>query len=181
MLAVDHPLSTQPGKPARYRVADSNLRLYLAIGRTVQEQARRGRQDAAVRLLRRRWTTWRGRAVEPLIRDAVELAALTGALPWPDTTTVGGWWNRQVNPEVDLIGADDAPVARQIFFAGAVKWLGTPFDSHDLGALQRAATRIPGFQPGQSGLAVVSLSGINDDHDQLGLRWGPQEVLNSWS
>ena len=28
VLAVDHPLSTQPGKPALHRVADSNLRLY---------------------------------------------------------------------------------------------------------------------------------------------------------
>lgn len=180
VLAVDHPLSTRPGRPALYRVADSNLRLYLAIGRTAQEQARRGRPDAAVQLLRRRWTTWRGRAVEPLIRDAVELAALTGTFPWPDTTTVGGWWNRQFNPEVDLIGADGSPVARQLFFAGSIKWLGTPFDSHDLDVLLRAAALIPGFQIGQTGLAVVSLSGVNSDHDQVGLRWGPQEILSSW-
>ena len=181
VLAVDHPLSTQPGKPALYRVADSNLRLYLAIGRSVQEQARRGRPDAAVQLLRRRWTTWRGRAVEPLIREAVELAALTRTFPWPDTTTVGGWWNRQFNPEIDLIGADGSPVARQLFFAGSIKWLGSAFDNHDLGALQRAATQIPGFQAGHTGLAVVSLSGISSDHDQLGLVWGPQEILTSWS
>jgi len=181
VLVVDHPLSTQPGKPALYRVADSNLRLYLAIGRSAQEQARRGRPDSAVQLLRRRWTTWRGRAVEPLIREAVELAALTGTFPWPDTTTVGGWWNRQFNPEIDLIGADGSPVARQLFFAGSIKWLGTPFDNHDLGALHRAATLIPGFQIGQTGLAAVSLSGVSCDHEQLGLRWGPQEVLASWS
>ncbi|MBY8851471.1 hypothetical protein K7G98_25320, partial [Saccharothrix sp. MB29] len=38
VLAVDHPLSTKPGKPALYRVADSNLRFYLPIGRAIQEQ-----------------------------------------------------------------------------------------------------------------------------------------------
>lgn len=181
VLAVDHPLSTRSGKPALYRVADSNLRLYLAIGRAVQEQARRGRPDAAVQLLRRRWTTWRGRAVEPLIREAVELGAHARTFPWPDTTTVGGWWNRQFNPEIDLIGADGSPVARQLFFVGSIKWLGTPFDNHDLGALHRAATRIPGFQAGHTGHAVVSLSGVSSDQDQLGLVWGPQEIVASWS
>ncbi|GAA1909124.1 hypothetical protein [Streptantibioticus ferralitis] len=30
VLAADEPLSIRPGKPALYRVADSNLRLYLA-------------------------------------------------------------------------------------------------------------------------------------------------------
>jgi uncharacterized protein len=57
--------------------------------------------------------------VEPLIRDALSLAA--GELPWPDATTVGGWWNRAFQPEIDLIGADRGPVARTIHYAGSVK------------------------------------------------------------
>jgi hypothetical protein len=32
-------------------------------------------------------------------------------LPWPAAGTVGGWWNRAFDPEIDLIGADRAPVA----------------------------------------------------------------------
>jgi uncharacterized protein len=80
------------------RIAVCNLRLYLGMGRSAQEQARRGRPDAAVTLVRRRWTSWRGRGVEPLIRDALELAALPGALPWPEVMTVGGWWNRRFDP-----------------------------------------------------------------------------------
>jgi uncharacterized protein len=40
VLALDEPLSTVAGKPALYRIADSNLRLYLAMLRTTQEQAR---------------------------------------------------------------------------------------------------------------------------------------------
>lgn len=178
VLAVDYPLSTQPGKPALYRVADSNLRLYLAFGRTAQEQSRRGRPEAAVHLLHRRWTSWRGRAVEPLIRQALELAALSGTLPWPDVTAVGGWWNRQFNPEVDIIGADHAPIARQIYFAGSIKWLNTPFDDHDLAALRQAAAQVPGFVPGTTGLTVISRSGITCDH--VDLVWGPPDILEAW-
>lgn len=63
VLAMDQPLSTRPGKPALYRVADSNLRLYLAVLQVVQEQARRQPQ-ARFRLLERRWSAWRGKAVE---------------------------------------------------------------------------------------------------------------------
>ncbi|GHJ45223.1 hypothetical protein Cs7R123_25650 [Catellatospora sp. TT07R-123] len=181
VLAVDEPLSTQPGKPNLYRIADSNLRLYLAALRAAQEQARRGRPQAAYTVVKRRWASWRGRAVEPLVRQALELAALGGELPWPGAEAVGGWWNRQFDPEVDLVGADRAPVAQRIWFAGSVKWLNTPFDGHDLAELVRGAARIPGFEPGVSGLAAVSLSGVAPDAaSRLGLVWGPEQVLAAW-
>lgn len=182
VLAVDQPLSTRPGKPALYRISDSNLRLYLAVLRSAQEQTRRGHHEAAFRLVQRRWTTWRGRSVEPLIRQSLELAAATGTLPWPDVEAVGGWWNRQFDPEVDLVGADRAPVAQRLHFVGSVKWLGTPFDGHDLDELERSAAAVPGFTPGRTGLAVVSLSGTAPalELDRTHLRWGPDEVVASW-
>jgi AAA+ ATPase superfamily predicted ATPase len=182
VLAVDAPLSVKPGKPALYRVADSNLRLYLTALRAAQEQTRRGRPEAAFRLVQRRWAAWRGRAVEPLIRESLELAAASGELPWPDVEAVGGWWNRQFRPEIDLVGADRAPVAQRLFFAGSVKWLNGPFDQHDLAALQQGAPQVPGFLPGTTGLAVVSLSGVADGLDTtgIGLVWGPEHVVAAW-
>ncbi|WP_067472292.1 ATP-binding protein [Nocardia amamiensis] len=183
VLAVDEPLSTRPGKPALYRVADSNLRLYLAVLRAAQEQSRRGRPEAAFRLVERRWPTWRGRAVEPLIREALELAAVAGRLAWPDVETVGGWWNRQFDPEVDLVGADRGPVANRLDFVGSVKWLAGPFDDHDLATLKKAAVQVPGYEPGTTGLVVVSRAGTTPDMNSTGvdLMWGPDEVLASWS
>jgi AAA+ ATPase superfamily predicted ATPase len=183
VLASDTPLSTSPGKPALYRVADSNLRLYLAALRSAQELSRRGRPEAAYRLVQRRWAAWRGRAVEPLIREALELAAASGDFPWPDTEVVGGWWNRQFSPEIDLIGADRAPVASTLSFAGSVKWLASPFDQHDLTALRTSAPQVPGFIPGTTGLAVVSLSGTTEPltGDGVQLVWGPRDVLRAWS
>lgn len=182
VLAVEQPLSTRPGKPGLYRVADSNLRLYLGVLRSVQEQAQRGRPAVGFRAIERQWSSWRGRAVEPLVREALELAAAAGDLPWPDTEVIGGWWNRQFNPELDLVGADQAPVAGRIDFVGSIKWLETPFDNHDVAALQRGAMQVPGFDPGRTGLAVVSLSGLAKGvaHDGVELVWSCEDVLAAW-
>lgn len=182
VVAVDEPFSTKPGKPALYRIADSNLRFYLAALRTAQDQARRGRPQAAMATVARRWSSWRGRAVEPLVREAMELAGAAGELPWAQVTAVGGWWNRQFDPEVDLVGVDRLPVAREVAFAGSIKWLSGPFDGRDLSALVTGAAQVPGFDPASSGLAVVSLSGITSDveHARIQAVWGPRDVLGAW-
>lgn len=183
ILHVNEPLSTRPGKPALYRIADSNLRLYLAIGRSAQEQSRRGRPESAFRVVTRRWCSWRGKAVEPLIREALFQAVDSDDFPWQGTEAVGSWWNRQFDPEVDLVGADRCPVAKAITFAGSIKWLGTPFDEHDLATLHAGAVQIPGFTPGITGLAVVSLSGIatTPGFDQVKLIWSPEDVVAAWT
>ncbi|MFI0354358.1 ATP-binding protein [Actinomadura sp. 9N407] len=182
VLSVEEPLSTRAGKPALYRISDSNLRLYLAALRGAHEQARRGHPEAGFRLIQRRWSSWRGRAVEPLVRQALERAALSGALPWSEAEVVGGWWNRTFEPEVDLIGADRGPVARRIHFAGSIKWLASPFDGHDLAELRRSAAQVPGFDPGTSGLVIVSLSGTAaaTDLSAVDVVWTAKDVLETW-
>jgi uncharacterized protein len=145
VLAIDEPLSLRATKPALYRVADSSLRFYLAIGGAAHDLSKRGRAEAAASLVIRRWPSWRGPAVEPTIRDALSLAATD--LPWPEATAGGGWWNRAFDPEIDLVGADRGPVARKLWYAGSVKWLDHPFGSRDLAALQRGAPQVPGVRP----------------------------------
>ena len=73
--------------------------------------------------------------MEPTIQEALSLAAAD--LPWPVVTAVGGWWNHAFDPEIDLIGADRAPVARKLWYAGSVKWLDRPVGAPDLAVLQR--------------------------------------------
>jgi len=147
--------------------------------RSAQELARRGRQEAAFDLVRRRWSSWRGRAVEPLVRQSLELAA--PALPWPEVNAVGGWWNRQFNPEIDLVGADQAPIARRIQFAGSIKWLETHFDDRDLADLRRTAAQVPGFTYGKTGLVVVTRTGTapNLDLGKADLVWHPDDILSA--
>lgn len=179
LIAVDHPLATRTGKPALYRVADSNLRLYLAVLRGAAELVRRGRSSAAFGLVERRWATWRGRAVEPLVRESLELAAASEALPWSEVGSVGGWWNRQFDPEIDLVGGDKAPPAERILFVGSIKWLATPFDRHDLGRLRAVAPAVPGHTA-RTGVVVASRAGVADDLDGVDLLWSPTDLINSW-
>jgi uncharacterized protein len=161
-------------------VADSSLRFYLAIGRPAHELTRRGRPASAATLIRRRWASWRGRAVEPLIKDALSLAA--DDLPWPEANVVGGWWNRAFDPEIDLIGADRTPVARKLYYAGSVKWLDQPFDGRDLATLQRGAGQVPGFEHGDTSLIAVSRAGFTDTAAaHLALRWQPSDVVSAFA
>jgi AAA+ ATPase superfamily predicted ATPase len=178
----EDPLSIRPGKPALFHVADPNLRWYLAMGRDAQEYARRGHGDQAFRIIERRWSSWVGRAVETVVCEALELAAVSGRLPWEGIEAVGGWWNRSFSPEVDLVGADRRPVAGTIAFVGSVKWLQSPFDGRDLAELERAAPAVPGFDPESGDLVVVSRSGLggNVDRERLGLSWGPQDLIDVW-
>ncbi|WP_228814610.1 ATP-binding protein [Nocardia otitidiscaviarum] len=110
IVAADLPLSTKPdSKNKRYRIADSYLRFWLAFLERGIPLIERGRGDLALERIERSWTTWRGRAVEPVVRES--LLRLLPDERWPGTEAVGGWWNRQNNPEIDLIGADREPVA----------------------------------------------------------------------
>ncbi|MGH3253171.1 MAG: AAA family ATPase [Trebonia sp.] len=180
VLAIDEPLSVQAGKPALYHVADTSLRFYLAIGRAAHELSRRGRVAAAEALINRRWSSWRGRAVEPVIRDALSVAA--DELPWPEAIAVGGWWNRAFDPEIDLVGADRAPVARKLCYVGSVKWLEQPFGGRELAQLQRAAPQVPGFDPGETALISVSRMGCTDSVTSgLALCWGPEDVISAFA
>jgi hypothetical protein len=179
-LAIDEPLSVRATKPALYRIEDTSLRFYLAIGRPAHELSRRGRAAAASTLIARRWASWRGRAVEPTIREALSLAA--SDLPWSEADVVGGWWNRAFDPEIDLIGADRAPVARKLWYTGSVKWVDHPFGSRDLSALQRGAPQVPGFDPGETSLIGVSSTGFTDSAAaNLALRWLPDDIISAFA
>jgi hypothetical protein len=180
VLAIDEPLSVQPTKPALYRVADPSLRFYLAAGRAAHDLSRRGRASAAGALISRRWASWRGRAVEPVIRESLSLAAAD--LPWPEATAVGSWWNRAFDPEIDLIGADRAPVATRLWYAGSVKWLDHPFGSRDLAALRRGVPQVPGFDADETALIGVSCAGFADSAlTDLALRWLPEDVIRAFA
>lgn len=178
IITADLPLSTRPDqKNKRYRIADPYLRFWLALLQRTIPLAERGRHDLALARIERSWTTWRGRAVEPLIRDS--LLRLLPNDRWPDTDAVGGWWNRQNNPEIDLIGADTAPTAKSVHFVGSVKWLeDRPFDRHDYEALSRAVLSVPGTEI-DTPLVAVSRSGVGNDLP-LTAHWSPEDLVDAW-
>ncbi|RFU86011.1 ATP-binding protein [Streptomyces triticagri] len=164
MVAADLPLSTKPSRETRYRIDDPYLRFWLSFIGPGISAVERGRGDRVLDSIRTSWTSWRGRAIEPIIRDALWQLA-DDQLP-RGTNAVGGYWTRTNNPEIDLVGADRSPIAKKITFAGSVKWLeNKPFDHRDLARLITHRSQLPGADEDTPLLAVTrsgcSIKGIH--------------------
>ncbi|MDQ0786818.1 ATP-binding protein [Streptomyces sp. B3I8] len=174
IVSAELPLSTRPSKDRRYRVADPYLRFWLRFLGPAMGEVERGRGDLTLNRVRENWTSWRGRAVEPLVREA--LGRLLPDTALPPAPAVGGYWTRTNNVEIDLVGADRAPLAEKLLFVGSVKWLeNSPFDRHDLAALQRHRAALT---PDPLPLVAVSRSGT--DCTGLDASYGPAELLAAW-
>ncbi|NUK25235.1 ATP-binding protein [Streptomyces lunaelactis] len=174
VIAAELPISTRPSKDRRYRVADPYLRFWLKLLGPAMEEIERGRGDLALRRIRESWTSWRGRAIEPLVREA--LARLLPDAHLPAAPAIGGYWTRTNDVEIDIVGADRAPIAKELLFLGSVKWLeSSPFDRHDLAALHRHRAMLT---PDPLPLVAASRSGI--DCAGLDAAYGPADLLAAW-
>lgn len=118
-VAIDSPLSAAPSRETRYRIADPALRFWLPFVEPALNEVDRGRPDLARGRVARSFPAWRGRAVEPVVREAVH--RLLVDTRWAGVHEVGGWWPRTNTPEIDLVGADARP-ANRIAFVGTTKW-----------------------------------------------------------
>lgn len=178
VLAVDTPLSVRPDtKNKRYRIADPYLRFWLAFLLRGLPLIERGRGDIVLSRLEKSWTSWRGRAVEPLIRQSV--SRLLPNTDWPETEAVGGWWNRQNNPEIDLVGADREPDAGRVHFVGSIKWLeNQPFGRREYDGLVRDMLAVPGVER-DTPLVAVTRGGVIAELP-LAAHWGPDELVAAW-
>lgn len=157
VVAGELPLSTQPSRETRYRIADPYLKFWLRFVFPYLAEIDRGRPDRLLARIDAGWTSWRGRAIESVVREALRrLRPIPGLADLPPTAVVGGYWTRSNDVEIDLVGADRAPVAGRIFFAGSVKWRDrTAADARDLAALIATAPRVPGTDD-KTPLVVVS-------------------------
>jgi uncharacterized protein len=175
-VAAELPLSTKPSRETRYRIDDPYLRFwlrFLAEGMAVIE---RGRGDIVVERIRRDWTSWRVRAIEPVVRDA--LWRLAPDRLGPGTDVVGGYWTRKNDPEIDIVGADRSPVAKRITAVGSIKWLEhKPFDARDLARLVVHRSQLPGATD-ETPLVAVSRSGSDADG---AMSFGPADLIEAWS
>jgi AAA+ ATPase superfamily predicted ATPase len=143
VLALEYPLSARSTRRlAHYTVIDAYLRFWLRFIGPGLSDIERGRADLVIARILRDWPTYRGRAVEPLVRRAMERQ-----LPRPDlgaARTVGAYWDRSGTTEVDLVGAEAIDAAR-VDFVGSIKWRATrPFDNTDLAVLVRHRDAVPG-------------------------------------
>lgn len=177
VVARDLPYG--PGAPSepRYRVADPYLRFWLRFIGPRRDELDRGRADLVCDEIAASWTSYRGRAIEPIIRDALVRLLPSGALP--DARHVGGWWNRNNSIEVDLVGADHPENPRRVAFLGSIKWReNAPFTDADRNRLAADLARIPGTHE-RTGLVAVSRSGVSASG--LDASFGPDDLVSAYS
>jgi uncharacterized protein len=169
------PLSAQPSKDTRYYVADPHLRFWLSFIGPNMPVIERGRGDQVLATIRKQWNSWRGRAIEPVIRHGL-LRLPPGALP-EGTDAIGGYWTRTNDPEIGLVGADRSPIAKKITLAGSIKWHDNkPFDSRDLAELIVHRSQLPGSDD-ETQLLTVSRNGATADIQIL----TPEDLLTAWT
>jgi uncharacterized protein len=176
VIAVDEPMSTQPTKDPRYRVADPYLRFWLRFVQHLAPDISRGRGDLAYRRVMEEWADYRSRAVEPLVRASLDRLTVDDPV-LVDVGAIGGYWTRRSDVEVDIVGVDLWPGAKRVAVVGSIKWRERkPFSRKDLLQLAAQRSRVPGAE--DAALIAVSLSGANvQDVDKV---YGPQDLIDAW-
>ncbi len=171
------PYSTRPApKTALWEIVDPYMRFWLRFVNRKVDLIERGRGSLLLDDFRESWPSFRGRAIEPLVRDSLERLL-------PDRERFGtaryAGWNRSGSVEVDLVGGDEWPVAKRVAFVGSIKWrTRRRFNRAD--ALELAARRaqVPGADE-KTLLVGVSSQGFDPDVP-LDARLSPQDLLGAW-
>ncbi|MGH8933988.1 MAG: ATP-binding protein [Egibacteraceae bacterium] len=177
LVALDRPVSTRPSRESRYRVADPYLRFWLRFVDPGVADVARGRGDLTLTRIRDSWSTYRGRAVEPLVREALARLALVDER-LRGAGHVGGYWTRTNDPEVDLVGVDRHPDTRRVCFVGSIKWEDRKgFATDDLSRLARHRALVPGGD--QAALVAVSRSG--GDVAGLDAIYTAKDIVDAWA
>lgn len=174
IVSMDQPLSTSRSKVPRYRVTDPYLRFWLAFIGPAMPEIERGAHERVLARLRTSWPSWRGRAIEPVLRAGVARMGASG--PAGATGAVGAYWTRTNEPEIDLVIADAQP-AKHILGVGSIKWHETePFDSSDLNELIVHRSQLPGADDttpliaiSRTGVSVTGVVGVS-----------PQDIIAAW-
>ncbi len=156
VVTIDVPVGAKPTtKLRRYHITDPYLRFWLRYCQPHLPAIARGRGDIAIDAFDRDFASWRGRAVEPVIHDAVSrLSATDDRLT--EIVNVGSWWDRTNQHEYDIVGADRRGRVRVV---GTVKWRQTrPVTAADIADLAVARTVVP--RATDARLLAVCPSGI---------------------
>jgi AAA+ ATPase superfamily predicted ATPase len=174
------PLAAASSKDRRYEIADPYLRFYLRFLDPNSIDIERGRSRLVTPLIWRDWSTYRGRAIEPLVREAIGNLLPDGRVP--GARYVGGYWTRQNEPEIDLIGADKQDPPAKVAFIGSIKWRDDhrPFGWHEINDLRAKAASVAGVTPSIP-VVGVSRSAFGPGREELALALTADDLIGSWA
>lgn len=177
IIAKSLPYSARgPGKNTRYTVQDPYLRFWLRFLAPNIELVERGRGDVLVEQIHDSWPTFRGRAIEPIIRVSVE--RLLPHERFGSARFVGGYWTRDNRIEVDLVGGADPDRADPVEFVGSIKWRENErFSRNDVATLIAHREEVPGAHD-RSILVGVGRSGSATQ--DLDVFIEPADIVNAW-
>lgn len=118
LVVREQPVWAPPNsKLRRWRIADAYLRFWFRYCEPALSFISRGRADVAIEFFERDWPSWRGRTIEPLIRESLA-KHLARTSEFRDVVTVGTWWNRTGTTEVDIVAAS----LDKTRLLGTIKW-----------------------------------------------------------
>ena len=151
------PLSTARSDARRYRVGDPYLRFWLRFIDPIRGEIGRGIGATNASRIARQFLDYSGTAIEPIVRSAMERMSAAGDPRFGGARVVGGFWTKDNQVEIDLVGAnrDDPGAELQVAFIGTIKWRAhKPLDGHDMSALESATARMAGANPSTPVVAV---------------------------
>lgn len=159
-------------KLRRYRVTDPYLRFWFRYAERQVDRIARGRADLAVAAFDRDWPSWRGRSIEPVVREALQrlapsdprLAAVESVRPW---------WVRDGSTEVDVVATTAATTA----LVGTIKWRPKRgVSAEELAELRQQRERVP--RSDTALLAAISPSGAMPRGADVAYSAG--DLLKAW-
>ena len=143
----------QSSKLRRYRVTDPYLRFWFRYVERQVDRIARGRSDLAIAHFDREWSSWRGRSIEPVVRDALQRLAVSDD-NLAGVESVQPWWVRDGSVEVDVVAASLTATA----MLGTIKWRAKGgVTAQELEELRRHRDRVP--KSGDALLATISPGG----------------------
>ncbi len=165
-------------KLTRYTIADAYLRFWMRFIAPNLQLIERRRGDVAAARAIEGWSTFRGHAIEPIVREGIERM-----LPderFGDACFVGAYWTRAHDVELDLVGYDRDRTPSRASFVGSIKWREKgAFSRADAFELAHARPRVP-LTDDITKLVGVSRSGFSA-HTTLDVKLGPDDLLGAWS
>jgi AAA+ ATPase superfamily predicted ATPase len=161
IVASALPLSTRRSSDRRYAIIDPYLRFWLRFVEPHLGEIERGLGPTLAPGLAADFRTFRGRAIEPLVREALARLSIGGDATFDGAREVGAFWTRDGRVEVDLVGADrPEPPVGSVAFVGTVKWRESdPLDGSDIAELTRASAAVSGASSATR-LVAVSRAGF---------------------
>jgi len=165
-------------KTALWELVDPYMSFWLRFVNRRVDLIERGRGELLVEEFRESWPAFRGKAIEPVVRDSLE-RLLPEIERFGSARYVGGYWNRTGAIEVDLVGGDTSPVAKQVAFVGSIKWRERrKFSDADARELASRRTQVPGADE-RTPLLGISSRGFADDAG-IDLKISPDELVDAW-